>query len=115
MSHIICQQCGKKANRYPTARFCFSCVEQRGSSRSEKWRKENPQAVRAMLAVSEAIFRGQLPMIKNKTKCVDCGETATVYDHRDYAKPLEVEPVCGSCNKNRGPGLNGKIKLMKNS
>lgn len=35
--------------------------------------------------------------------CVDCGREAECYDHRDYAKPLDVEPVCRSCNVIRGP------------
>ena len=35
-------------------------------------------------------------------KCVDCGANATDYDHRDYNKPLDVEPVCRSCNIRRG-------------
>jgi formylmethanofuran dehydrogenase subunit E len=37
--------------------------------------------------------------------CRDCGEPSTDYDHRDYNKPLEVEPVCRSCNLLRGPAL----------
>ena len=35
--------------------------------------------------------------------CVDCGCKASVYDHRDYSKPLDVEPVCRRCNILRGP------------
>lgn len=34
--------------------------------------------------------------------CVDCGRLASEYDHRDYSKPLHVEPVCGACNAKRG-------------
>lgn len=37
--------------------------------------------------------------------CVDCGAPAKVYDHRDYNKPLDVDPVCHSCNATRGPAL----------
>lgn len=37
--------------------------------------------------------------------CVDCGLSATCYDHRDYNKPLDVVPVCQGCNVRRGPGL----------
>lgn len=37
--------------------------------------------------------------------CVDCGDPATDYDHRDYNKPLEVEPVCHACNMKRGKGV----------
>ena len=35
--------------------------------------------------------------------CADCGEKAVEYDHRDYTKPLAVDPVCRSCNTKRGP------------
>ena len=38
--------------------------------------------------------------------CVDCGAPATGYDHRDYAKPLDVEPVCTGCNNRRGSAKN---------
>lgn len=38
-------------------------------------------------------------------KCVDCGATATCYDHRDYSKPWQVEPVCDRCNRLRGPAI----------
>ncbi len=37
--------------------------------------------------------------------CTDCGEQARFYDHRDYSKPMMVEPVCWSCNIRRGPGI----------
>jgi hypothetical protein len=37
--------------------------------------------------------------------CVDCGKTAHGYDHRDYRKPLDVVPICRSCNYKRGPAL----------
>lgn len=39
-------------------------------------------------------------------KCVDCGEIAKNWEHRDYKKPLMIEPVCVSCNQKRGPGEN---------
>jgi DNA-binding XRE family transcriptional regulator len=44
-------------------------------------------------------------------KCVDCGAPATQYDHRDYSKRRDVEPVCEPCNKKRGRGKNGKTKM----
>jgi len=34
--------------------------------------------------------------------CTDCDKPATCYDHRDYDKPLDVEPVCRLCNLKRG-------------
>lgn len=41
-----------------------------------------------------------------KLHCADCGIRAQCYDHRDYTKPLDVQPVCRRCNKARGPGKN---------
>lgn len=37
--------------------------------------------------------------------CTDCQGDATEYDHRDYNKPLEVEPVCRGCNVRRGRAI----------
>ena len=37
--------------------------------------------------------------------CADCGKAASEYDHRDYNKPLDVEPVCRSCNIRRGSAI----------
>ena len=55
---------------------------------------------RALYAV--AVATGVLPSLRSGAlPCKDCGRSATQYDHRDYAKPLEVEPVCGRCNLKR--------------
>lgn len=51
--------------------------------------------------VYEAIRRGVLQH-PTRFKCTDCERQAGYYDHRDYARPLDVEPVCGTCNKLRG-------------
>lgn len=55
--------------------------------------------------VDIAVRNGDLPVLDGSVQCVDCGATAVEYDHRDYKKPLEVEPVCKRCNQARGPGL----------
>lgn len=34
------------------------------------------------------------------------------YDHRDYTKPLSVEPVCRSCNKLRGPAIGSLPRVV---
>lgn len=39
-------------------------------------------------------------------KCVDCGNQAKHWEHRNYARPLLVEPVCQSCNYKRGRSIN---------
>lgn len=57
-------------------------------------------------AVELAKAQGFLHQLDGSIPCVDCGRPAKVYDHRDYSRPLDVEPVCKGCNKKRGPGLN---------
>jgi len=53
--------------------------------------------------VKRAVEEGKLvDLKKNVVPCVDCGSRATMYDHRDYNKPLDVYPVCASCNVCRG-------------
>lgn len=54
--------------------------------------------------IRRATQDGSLPA-PTTLKCVDCGCQATVYDHRDYNKPLEVDAVCQSCNLKRGPAV----------
>lgn len=56
-------------------------------------------AVRA--CVAKAIKDGLIPRA-DSCVCVDCGSSAQVHDHRDYNKPLQVDPVCRSCNYKRG-------------
>lgn len=58
----------------------------------------------ACIAVLKAVKKGDLPHISTQT-CTDCGKQAKHYDHRDYDKPLDVEPVCVSCNVKRGPAI----------
>lgn len=58
----------------------------------------------AHAAVYKAVRKGLIPSLKiHDIACVDCGNSATDYDHRNYDKPLEVEPVCRACNLRRGP------------
>lgn len=57
----------------------------------------------AMMYVRKAVARGVLPDLRNRDiACVDCGAVATVYEHRSYSRPLDVEPVCRPCNGKRG-------------
>lgn len=55
----------------------------------------------AVGAVRKAVNVGMLKPARTLA-CVDCGGQAEHYDHRDYRKPLRVEPVCRSCNILRG-------------
>lgn len=58
----------------------------------------------AQYKVRVAIKRGDLKPIRDCI-CADCGAPAWCYDHRDYNRPLDVEPVCRTDNLRRGPGL----------
>lgn len=46
-----------------------------------------------------------LPPLTGEIQCSDCDQPASEYDHRDYFKALDVEPVCSKCNKRRGPAF----------
>lgn len=61
-----------------------------------------------MLAANRAICRARAKGLLGAAaehKCADCEAQAFDWDHRDYAKPLDVQPVCRSCNQRRGPAL----------
>lgn len=68
-------------------------------------------AFRAQQAVCRAVKRGQIINLKTEwIACTDCKtERANKYDHRDYALPFKVEPVCSSCNLTRGPASYSKL------
>ena len=70
----------------------------------EERRILNKALYRACKIVERAIKKGALPSPRGLI-CVDCGGIASDYEHRDYAKPLEVVPVCRSCNAKRGPAI----------
>jgi ribosomal protein S27E len=53
--------------------------------------------------VAKAVREGRLVRLRKVyVKCTDCDDRATVYDHRNYDNPLDVAPVCQSCNLRRG-------------
>ena len=87
-----CIVCGNEiTNAY--AKYCPPCKQ--GIHRIQR----NTSA-----KVSRAISNGILKH-PSKLKCVDCGKKAQCYDHRDYAKPLDVVPVCSPCNVKRGTAI----------
>lgn len=54
--------------------------------------------------ISSAIKYGRLKPA-TEYKCVDCDGPASVWEHRDYRKPLDIEPVCKTCNALRKGAL----------
>jgi len=88
---LFCTWCQKPNDRYAT--LCYDC-----------WLKAVEWQALAARQVALAIKRGELSRPETQ-RCVDCGRRARQYDHRLYAAPLQVEPVCRSCNAKRGPAL----------
>lgn len=83
------------------ALYCNDCKRKRLNAKLASKRAEMPLMYSAYAIVREAVVAGILPKARG-LKCVDCGQEAWHYDHRDYRKPLEIEPVCISCNYRRG-------------
>ena len=103
--------CGRR-KRYTSNGACVECHSERARKRApERAMKTRRWAIdtgsrRARGRVQDAIRRRQLVRLsKVKTRCTDCNARATQYDHRDYNHPLDVEPVCRSCNRRRGPAV----------
>lgn len=91
MMRNLCYQCQEWFFTAATTRtkFCEKCKPIWMMARS-----------RASTAVAKAVKAGQL---KHPSQFIcTCGNDAAVYDHRDYSRPLEVEPVCDPCNSKRG-------------
>lgn len=105
---MACRQCGGPIVGRPTstARYCIKCVVD--PDRLMKRRAYHKRSLYFTLAhsfVHAAIRHGDLRPATHHL-CVDCNQPAHEYDHRDYTKPLDVEPVCRRCNQRRGGGLN---------
>lgn len=81
-------------------KFCRSCLYALRVARDKKRGQQ-----RAHHLVNRAIVNGKLPKLNGSVKCKDCGMPASIYDHRDYRKPLRVDPVCTFCNARRGSAL----------
>jgi hypothetical protein len=98
---IACVVCGEREERSPTTRNVLFCTECN--------RRHLTEGAKAIAQVGRAVRAGALPKLSDLA-CIDCGSDAAVYDHRDYTKPLDVEPVCVRCNAGRGPAFNSAYR-----
>jgi hypothetical protein len=88
-----CRSCGRPMEgRTWGAKNCFDCHR----AMRHAWRE-------SVNAMAKARLTGLPPA--RTFQCVDCGKPATAYDHRDYFRPLDVEPVCTRCNFHRGSAV----------
>lgn len=117
-----CVDCGaeKPWHWHPSRRRCLDCDK----ANKKRLAKARAEAIRSGTHTPR-VMHGELFRDKNQIAyalmnraiaygfllpaseydCVDCGEKADCYDHRDYNKPLDVVPVCVRCNNLRGPGI----------
>jgi hypothetical protein len=74
----------------------------------------HPERRKAREKVKDAIRRGDLPPARERA-CVDCGARAAAYDHRDHARPLDVESVCHECHgkRSRARGEHRRIEVSR--
>lgn len=101
---MTCVRCNKDiTGRHFLAQYCWECFLAKNVTQNS-----------AKSRVQQAIKKGGIQKLDGSVLCRDCGDVATVYDHRDYAKPLEVDPVCRACNRNRGPVIWLEIKNPAN-
>lgn len=104
MPLVTCIGCGERIDASSSARlFCGRCGN-----------KQTTETRRAMGRVRAAIVRGDLPRPQG-LPCADCGAPSYGYDHRDYARPLDVQPVCRGCNTRRGPALSAVVRQIPQS
>jgi len=99
MAKICCVCNGDIVGREHSAKLCWPCADPKKRGVTD-----------AINKVKKAVKKGLLVSAK-KLQCLDCGLPAFCYDHRDYNKPLEVEPVCRSCNYRRGSAIPLKKEL----
>lgn len=119
---MICRFCKTEVKRVAKDGFCRKCGPMiRASIKDAKLRRKVSRnfvgpptfavycadvRTNARCTMWKAIRAGRIiRLAESGVRCVDCGELATCYDHRDYTKPLMVEPVCGGCNAKRGVGF----------
>jgi len=104
---VICQECKTGVDRVMAkAKRCLQCNWKKAQADLKAYRKARPVAMKAYSKLHTSIQRGDIAKLDGSTLCVDCGESARHYDHRDYMRPLDVEPVCASCNIRRGSAVN---------
>lgn len=91
----------------PSTFFCRLCLGEFPGSLQRQLcipcaQAQRKACLRARGLLVGAILAGKVPRLWGR-QCVDCGDDATVYEHRDYSRPLDVQPVCRGCNTKRGP------------
>lgn len=88
---------------------CIACSRDTGPQQTGRPRSYCPLCATVAFRIRTEAMRivkrhGPEPHISVLT-CADCGMPAHAFEHRDYFRPLDVEPVCSRCNSRRGPAI----------
>lgn len=81
-----CKACGAVHKRHSGSWYCWACYHK----------------ARKLAGKAASLLKQKETHPATCYSCVDCGKQAQRWDHRDYYKPLAVEPVCQGCNWKRG-------------
>lgn len=114
MARFKCGLCGDvELVRGGGASFRCSACKARGAHLPYCGRGDWLGKDTAQRQVSASIRDGLLPRPRT-LRCVDCNGEAVEYEHRDYNRPLTVEPICRGCNFRRGPAVprKGSVELL---
>lgn len=110
-----CVECGRGSNwwehrpdcsvaaakKHETGRKISEGMKRAWVVRGARTSPEREWRAFAHRAVKKAIRLGFLPALDGSQRCVDCGGIATQYEHRDYSRVIDVEPICCGCNLRR--------------
>jgi len=115
-----CRNCRRQRDIAAKIRYCVMCesVVPRGRSHSQYCSLTCVTSIsyaRSCIGnrIAQLVRSGEIPPAKTLV-CVDCGGSAREYEHREYLRPLDVVPVCRSCNLKRGPALDVKAFVARN-
>lgn len=105
---LNCLDCGCDiTDRHFHTRFCMKCSANQTKRRQANYtngHQKNDNDIGRQ--VTKFAIRAGFLLPPTNFICVHCNvRQAECYDHRDYNKPLEVDPVCLSCNSSRGRGI----------
>lgn len=101
---VLCEKAISK-RAHPNVKFCAKCRAEPRRAYALARRLVLNDNEKARQLTKYAVKVGFLPHPREFV-CVDCKRVqAECYDHRDYSKPLEVDPVCCDCNSSRGKGV----------
>lgn len=113
----LCHSCNPR--QVAPERNCIVCGEQipreQGRCHSDYCSIACSDAVSAMRAkvsrlVARHVASGAIPPASHFS-CVDCSSPAVDYDHRHYLRPLDVVPVCRSCNLKRRSAVDVRMAV----